>query len=316
MSPGRSVACGAQGRIGHGFVGATAGSGGARVSRRASAAPPCRPPGPRGRPGRPPRPARAGRRPRRPRRPPSRRRAHQHPTEVTGRLTDSTSFRPGRMPRPGAAEVERDFLLDDLVGVTRPPLVTTPTAPRVFQSMMLFEPIVPVSPSSWPSITTTEPRSSPTNGSGESSRYHWPSTSGTPRGSPASPACWSGRSARSRRCRRPGGRRSPGPATAARSAGPSARRPVARRRPSRRRRPPRATRRRPSTAPGFIRAVAPGRQGSFSPGGLAGAFVCRGWAGPRGRAAHCAPKGITSRRATADGRRDRVPRVDANPLCG
>ena len=35
-----------------------------------------------------------------------------------------------------------------------PPLVTMPTAPRVFQSMMLFEPIVPVSPSSCPSITS------------------------------------------------------------------------------------------------------------------------------------------------------------------
>ena len=57
-----------------------------------------------------------------------------------------------------------------------PPLVTTPTAPRVFQSMMLFEPIVPVSPSSWPSMTTTEPsRSSAMNGSGDRSRYHCPS---------------------------------------------------------------------------------------------------------------------------------------------
>ena len=53
-------------------------------------------------------------------------------------------------------------------------LVTTPTQPFIFQTMMLFEPMEPTSTPSASSMTSAEPlRSSATNGSLDFVWYQW-----------------------------------------------------------------------------------------------------------------------------------------------
>ena len=92
-----------------------------------------------------------------------------------GRLTDSISLRPGRMPRVTCRRYSGICSVATSSVSRLPAFVTTPTQPRSFQPMMLFEPMVPTSESGASSITRAVPlRISGVNGSGVTSLYVLP----------------------------------------------------------------------------------------------------------------------------------------------
>ena len=79
------------------------------------------------------------------------------PPQTIGRLTDSISFRPGRMPLPGFLKYRGIFSVM-ISSVSRAvALVTTPTHPRKHQPIILFEPIKPTSESGASSMTSAVP---------------------------------------------------------------------------------------------------------------------------------------------------------------
>src|SRR4029077_12968419 len=96
------------------------------------------------------------------------------PPTVMGRLTDSISLRPGRMPRPTWRKYSGVFSVITSSVSRAAALLTTPTQPLDFQYKLLWEPMEPTSASAVSSMTSAEPgRNRGTNGSLERALYHW-----------------------------------------------------------------------------------------------------------------------------------------------